>query len=68
MYLNSHFFSTYMYHFENIPISNFRWTFKKEKDEILKAILDNLELLKTEDKKGTVYDIHKVCWCTRNYQ
>ncbi|XP_022345876.1 uncharacterized protein LOC111138291 isoform X1 [Crassostrea virginica] len=36
------------------------WTYKKEKDEILKAILDNLELLKTEDKKGTVYDIHKI--------
>lgn len=44
-----------------IEISNFRWVHEKENAEILKTIINSLELLQNEDKKGTVYDIHKVC-------
>ncbi|XP_061166620.1 uncharacterized protein LOC133175516 [Saccostrea echinata] len=36
------------------------WTCKKENTVILKAIIDSLEMLKAHDKKGTVYDIHKI--------
>lgn len=36
------------------------WVHEKENAEILKTIINSLELLQNEDKKGTVYDIHKV--------